>query len=168
MSLEERCEVPKEIERKFLLDRKLWQPQDEGVEIRQGYLCLAPERTVRVRTKGGRGYLTVKGKNHGISRMEMEYEIPYEDASQMLNELCLRPLIEKTRYAEKHGLQIWEIDIFHGDNDGLAVAEAELSSEDAALELPDWIIREVSDDPRYYNSSLIKLPYKNWQGDVTL
>ena len=154
--------MAKEIERKFLIKRELWQPQSKGVEIRQGYLSLDPERTVRVRTKGAKGYLTIKGKNQGISRTELEYEIPYEEAIQMLEELCLRPLVEKTRYLEQHGQQLWEIDIFAGDNEGLAVAEAELPSEDTALALPIWIDREVSGEDRYYNSSLIKLPYKNW------
>lgn len=154
--------VAKEIERKFLIKRELWQPQNQGLEIRQGYLSLDPERTVRVRTKGAKGYLTIKGKNQGISRTELEYEIPYEEACQMLEELCLRPLVEKTRYLEQYGQQLWEIDIFAGDNEGLAVAEAELPSEDTALALPIWIDREVSGEARYYNSSLIKLPYKNW------
>ncbi|MDY5329891.1 MAG: CYTH domain-containing protein [Anaerovibrio sp.] len=154
--------MAKEIERKFLIKRELWQPQRPGVEIRQGYLSLDPERTVRVRTKGAKGYLTIKGKNQGISRTELEYEIPYEEASQMLEELCLHPLVEKTRYLEQHGQQLWEIDIFAGDNEGLAVAEAELSSEDTALVLPIWIDREVSGEARYYNSSLTRLPYKNW------
>lgn len=154
--------MAKEIERKFLIKRELWQPQNQGQEIRQGYLSLDPERTVRVRTKGAKGYLTIKGKNQGISRTELEYEIPYEEACQMLEELCLRPLVEKTRYLEQHGQQLWEIDIFAGDNEGLAVAEAELPSEDTALALPIWIDREVSGEARYYNSNLIKLPYKNW------
>lgn len=154
--------MAEEIERKFLIKRELWQPQSQGVEIRQGYLSLDPERTVRVRTKGAKGYLTIKGKNQGISRTELEYEIPYEEACQMLEELCLRPLVEKTRYLEQYGQQLWEIDIFAGDNEGLAVAEAELPSEDTALALPIWIDREVSGEARYYNSNLIKLPYKNW------
>lgn len=154
--------MAKEIERKFLIKRELWQPQNQGQEIRQGYLSLDPERTVRVRTKGAKGYLTIKGKNQGISRTELEYEIPYEEACQMLEELCLRPLVEKTRYLEQHGQQLWEIDIFAGDNEGLAVAEAELPSEDTVLALPIWIDREVSGEARYYNSNLIKLPYKNW------
>lgn len=154
--------MAKEIERKFLIKRELWQPQSQGVEIRQGYLSLDPERTVRVRTKGAKGYLTIKGKNQGISRTELEYEIPYEEACQMLEELCLRPLVEKTRYLEQHGQQLWEIDIFAGDNEGLAVAEAELPSEDTALALPIWIDREVSGEARYYNSNLIRLPCKNW------
>ena len=154
--------MAKEIERKFLIKRELWQPQSQGVEIRQGYLSLDPERTVRVRTKGAKGYLTIKGKNQGISRTELEYEIPYEAACQMLEELCLRPLVEKTRYLEQHGRQLWEIDIFAGDNEGLAVAEAELPSEDTALALPIWIDREVSGEARYYNSNLIRLNCKNW------
>ena len=154
--------MAKEIERKFLIKRELWQPQRPGVEIRQGYLSLDPERTVRVRTKGAKGYLTIKGKNQGISRTELEYEIPYEEASQMLEELCLHPLVEKTRYLEQHGQQLWEIDIFAGDNEGLAVAEAELSSEDTGLGLRGWIGREVSGGARCGNSSLIRLPYKKW------
>ena len=99
--------MAKEIERKFLIKRELWQPKDEGVSIRQGYLSLEPERTVRVRLKGERGFLTIKGKNHGISRMEMEYEIPAEDAGKLLDELCLRPLVEKTRYTESYQGQQW-------------------------------------------------------------
>ena len=155
--------MAKEIERKFLIKRELWQPRSEGISIRQGYLSLEPERTVRVRLKGGHGFLTIKGKNHGISRMEMEYEIPAEDAEKLLDELCLRPLVEKRRYVEFHQGQQWEIDIFAGDNEGLAVAEAELASEDAVLVLPDWAGQEVSGDARYYNSSLIHNPYKSWR-----
>lgn len=154
--------MAKEIERKFLIDRNIWQPKDEGTVIHQGYLSLAPERTVRVRLKGDRGYLTIKGKNQGISRPELEYEIPLEDAQMMLSELCLRPLVEKIRYVEVVDGQKWEIDIFSGDNEGLAVAEAELGSEEQDLFLPPWIAKEVSDDARYYNSNLIKCPFKSW------
>lgn len=155
--------MAKEIERKFLIKKELWQPKGEGISIRQGYLSLEPERTVRVRLKGERGFLTIKGKNHGISRTEMEYEIPAGDAAQLLDEMCLRPLVEKVRYTESYQGQQWEIDIFAGDNAGLAVAEAELESEAAELVLPDWAGQEVSGDARYYNSSLIHNPYKNWQ-----
>ncbi|MCI7612947.1 MAG: CYTH domain-containing protein [Selenomonadaceae bacterium] len=154
--------MAKEIERKFLIKKELWQPKGEGISIRQGYLSLEPERTVRVRLKGERGFLTIKGKNHGISRTEMEYEIPAGDAAQLLDEMCMRPLVEKVRYTESYQGQQWEIDIFAGDNAGLAVAEAELASEDAALSLPDWAGQEVSGEARYYNSSLIQNPYKNW------
>ena len=154
--------MAKEIERKFLIDRSLWHPKDNGTVIKQGYLSLDPERTVRVRIKGNKGYLTIKGKNQGISRTELEYEIPVNDAQTMLSELCLRPLVEKIRYVEVIHGQKWEIDIFSGDNEGLAVAEAELSSETQELFLPEWIVKEVSDDARYYNSNLIKCPFKSW------
>ncbi len=137
-----------EIERKFLIDKNIWQPGVPGVNIRQGYIVADEERTVRVRTKGQKGYLTIKGVTDGISRLEMEYEIPYQDAEKLLNEVCLTPLIE--------------IDVFYGDNAGLIVAEVELSSIDEKIDLPDWITREVSDDKRYYNACLIKQPFKNW------
>ena len=156
-----------EIERKFLINPAIWQPKDTGVSIRQGYLSLDPYRTVRVRTKEIQesriGYLTIKGKTKGISRVELEYEIPFAEASQMLDELCHRPLIEKTRYIEEHNGQVWEIDVFFGDNEGLMVAEAELKDENQLLLLPEWIVQEVSDDERYFNASLIKNPYKNWK-----
>lgn len=155
--------MAKEIERKFLVRLDRWRPKNEGVIIRQGYLSLDPERTVRVRLKGRRGFLTVKGKTQGIARRELEYEIPAAEAEEMLNELCLRPLVEKTRYVELYMGQQWEIDIFAGDNEGLAVAEAELSSEEAELALPDWAGPEVSGDVKYYNASLIHNPYKNWR-----
>jgi len=151
-----------EIERKFLIDKNIWQPGVPGVNIRQGYIVADEERTVRVRTKGQKGYLTIKGVTDGISRLEMEYEIPYQDAEKLLDEVCLKPLIEKTRYVEEHLGYIWEIDVFYGDNAGLIVAEVELSSIDEKIDLPDWITREVSDDKRYYNACLIKQPFKNW------
>lgn len=151
-----------EIERKYLINEDKWQPRDDGISIRQGYLCTDKERTVRVRTKGKKGYLTIKGENQGISRMEMEYEIPFEDATKLLNNLCHKPLIEKTRHIEEHLGHTWEIDVFFGDNEGLIVAEVELSSIKEEVKLPDWIDREVSDDKRYYNSSLCLKPYKTW------
>lgn len=155
--------MAKEIERKFLVRLDRWRPKNEGVIICQGYLSLDPERTVRVRLKGRRGFLTVKGKTRGIARRELEYEIPAAEAEEMLAELCLRPLVEKTRYVEFYMGQQWEIDIFAGDNEGLAVAEAELSSEEAELALPDWAGPEVSGDVKYYNASLIHNPYRNWR-----
>lgn len=151
-----------EIERKFLIDMDKWQPLDKGIEIRQGYLSTDKERTVRVRTKGDRAYLTVKGVTHDIARLELEYEIPLADANQLLDELCHKPLIEKRRYVEKHLGHLWEIDVFFGDNEGLVVAEVELKSEDEALELPEWIAQEVSGDSRYYNSNLSRRPYNKW------
>lgn len=152
----------KEIERKFLIDMDKWIPADEGLSIRQGYLSAEKGRTVRVRTKGDKAFLTIKGPNTGISRTELEYEIPVEDANLMLDELCLKPLIEKVRHVEEHEGRIWEIDVFSGDNDGLVVAEVELPDENAEVVLPKWIVKEVSDDRKYFNSSLIKNPYKSW------
>ena len=151
-----------EIERKFLVKDTIWKPKNDGLCIRQGYLSVDKERTVRVRIKGEKGYLTVKGITRGISRVELEYEIPVSDAVQMLEGLCLRPLVEKTRYVEEYKGQLWEIDVFQGDNQGLVVAEAELSAEDQVLELPKWAGQEVTGDKRYYNSYLSRQPYKTW------
>lgn len=151
-----------EIERKFLVKDTIWKPKNDGLCIRQGYLSVDKERTVRVRIKGEKGYLTVKGITRGISRVELEYEIPVSDAVQMLEGLCLRPLVEKTRYVEEYKGQLWEIDVFQGDNQGLVVAEAELFAEDQVLELPKWAGQEVTGDKRYYNSYLSRQPYKTW------
>ena len=151
-----------EIERKFLLAGDGWRSGAEGKLYRQGYLSTASERNVRVRVIGDRGYLTVKGRSEGISRLEFEYEIPLADADSLLDELCLAPLIEKTRFEVEHRGLTWEIDEFAGDNAGLIVAEVELESADQAVELPPWIGREVSDDPRYLNSNLVANPYTRW------
>lgn len=152
--------MSQEIERKFLV-RLGWKPDTEGSRIAQGYLCSVPDRTVRVRVRGGKGYLTVKGKNDGIRRAEFEYEIPLADAEAMLA-LCEQPLIEKTRYLVPQGELCWEVDVFAGANEGLTVAEIELPSEDTPFTRPDWLGEEVSGDPRYYNSSLIQHPFSAW------
>ncbi len=152
----------KEIERKFLVTGDGWRALGEGIVYRQGYLSTVKERTVRIRTINDKAYLTVKGLTHGISRVEYEYEIPVTDADEMLDELCERPLIEKTRYTISTSGHIWEIDEFDGENRGLILAEVELSSEDQAVDLPDWIGAEVSEDPRYYNANLIANPYIRW------
>ena len=154
----------KEIERKFLLNGDAWRSLGQGTHYRQGYLSTVKERTVRVRTIAGRGYLTIKGVTKGIARAEFEYEIPIEDANALLDDLCERPLIEKVRYKIPHGHHTWEVDEFSGDNTGLIMAEVELDSEDQAFEMPEWIGREVSDDPRYFNANLIANPYRNWGG----
>lgn len=153
-----------EIERKFLVNEG-WQPQHEGVRIAQGYLSSIPERTVRVRIKGDKGYLTVKGRNEGIRRLEFEYEIPCEDAEALLK-LCEQPLIEKMRYLEAVGGFTWEVDVFAGANAGLCVAEIELPAVDTPFEKPDWAGQEVSGDARYYNSSLIRQPYRLWKSEL--
>ncbi len=152
--------MAKEIERKFLLKGGFW-PRETVMRCRQGFLNSFKERTVRVRTIGDKGYLTVKGIAVGASRMEFEYEIPYQDAITLLD-ICEKPLIEKNRYSVKEGDLIWEIDEFFGENQGLIIAEVELESEDQEFEKPDWVGEEVTGDPRYYNANLIKNPYTKW------
>jgi CYTH domain-containing protein len=152
-----------EIERKFLVHGTSWKKTAQGTRYCQGYLSLNPERTVRVRTVGDKGYLTVKGKNSGIVRREFEYEISYADAVDMLDRLCIHPLIEKKRYRVKCKGLIWDVDEFFGENSGLIVAEVELDNELQIFSPPKWIGEEVSDDPRYYNTSLVKNPWKMWK-----
>ena len=154
----------KEIERKFLVEGDDWRSLAQPIRYRQGYLSTVKERTVRVRTIGNKGYLTVKGVSAGIVREEFEYEIPLEDANAMLDSLCERPLIEKDRRKIPYGSQTWEVDEFFGDNSGLIMAEVELEDENETFEMPPWIGREVSDDTRYFNANLIASPYRDWGG----
>ena len=153
----------KEIERKYLVDLKAWTPRDAGTHFKQGYLNSDKERVVRVRIEGTRAKLTVKGPSRGVTRSEFEYPIPVEDAAILLDTLCEQPLIDKHRHAEVHGGETWEIDVFHGPNEGLVVAEIELAAEDEAFALPAWAVKEVSSDPRYFNSNLLKHPYSEWK-----
>ena len=153
--------MAKEIERKFLVDLSKLENLPEGNVIRQGYIP-AEGATVRVRTMNEKAFLTLKGKMSGITRSEFEYEIPLTDALAMLQELCSPPLIEKTRYLIPYAGHTWELDIFEGDNDGLIMAEVELSHEDEVIELPPWITKEVSNDRRYYNAALRLNPYCLW------
>lgn len=155
-----------EIERKFLVDHSLWTPTGEGVPIRQGYLSTVNERVVRVRTAGSKGFLTIKGRSESFSRLEFEYPIPYDDASVLLDRLCEQPLVEKIRYHEKLAGHVWEIDVFHGANKGLIVAEIELESEAESFDRPAWIVGEVTDDPRYFNNNLAREPYKSWERET--
>lgn len=151
-----------EIERKFLVTGDAWKRAAVGVLYRQGYLSTDKARTVRVRIAGERAFITIKGMAIGIARPEFEYEIPPDDAAAMLDGLCLKPLIEKRRYTlERKGMR-WEVDEFLGENLGLVVAEVELDSADQAIELPEWIGLEVTDDARYFNSSLIAHPFSQW------
>jgi CYTH domain-containing protein len=151
-----------EIERKFLVVGDDWRSLAEGIEYRQGYLSTVKERTVRVRTVGDRGFLTIKGITTGATRAEFEYEIPKLDADQMIDELCERPIIHKTRYRIPYQGHVWEVDEFHGDNEGLILAEIELDDEDETFELPPWIGEEVTGDPRYFNANLVAHPYSMW------
>ena len=149
-----------EIERKFKV-KEDFRPTSIGIEMAQGYLSRDPKRTVRIRIAGIQGFLTIKGVNRGAARLEYEYEIPVEEARELLA-LCDAPLVEKTRYVERAAGHTWEVDVFHGANAGLVIAEIELASEDEAFALPGWVGAEVTGEHRYYNSALIAHPYSQW------
>jgi len=153
-----------EIERKFLVKGDYKKFVSKETKIVQGFLCTVPERTVRVRIKGDKGFLTIKGigNESGASRYEFEKEIAVADAKDLMK-ICEPGVIDKTRYIVKanNGL-FFEVDEFYGENEGLTIAELELPSEDAAFEKPGWLGEEVTGDVRYFNSMLMKNPYKNW------
>lgn len=153
----------KEIERKFLLVGDEWKKLAKGTHYRQGYLNSVKERTVRIRTIDDAAFLTIKGITVGATRVEYEYPIPHADCTAMLDNLAERPIIEKRRYKIPFGGFTWEVDEFLGENDGLVVAEVELESEDQAFEKPSWVGAEVTGDPRYFNSNLVKNPYSTWK-----
>ena len=153
-----------EIERKFLVKGDFAKEIFQTTEIKQGYLCRDNGITVRVRIKGDKGFLTIKGRRIGISRFEWEKEITVEEALALLEQTD-SGCIEKTRHMVKNtdGRHIWEVDEFHGDNEGLVVAEIELADENEPFDIPEWIGDEVTDDSRYYNAQLLENPYKNWK-----
>jgi adenylate cyclase len=152
-----------EIERKFLVKNDAWRDQVESAErIAQGYLAADAAVTVRVRLRGDRAYLTVKGRTQGISRSEFEYPIPVADAEDMLRGLAPLPPVEKVRHLIRSGAHLWELDVFEGANAGLAMAEIELAAEDEPFVLPDWAGEEVTADPRYYNAYLAAHPFTLW------
>jgi adenylate cyclase len=155
--------MAKEIERKFLVRPRKWRDLGAGLIIRQGYLTVSKERSVRVRTYGDRAYVTIKGHTSDLTRDEYEYEIPVDDANEILGKLCEHPPIEKTRYRIVFKGHTWEVDEYGGANRGLTVAEVELKSAKEPVELPDWVEREVSTDPRYYNSNLSTKPFSTWK-----
>ena len=156
--------MPQEIERKFLVKGEYKSQAYSQDRIIQGYISSARGRTVRVRIRGGQGYLTIKGASDasGISRYEWEKEIPVEEVKELL-ELCEPGIIDKTRYLVKAGEYTFEVDEFYGENEGLTMAEIELPDENVAFERPVWLGDEVTGDSRYYNSMLMKNPYKNWK-----
>ena len=156
--------MAQEIEKKFLVKGDFKDEAFKATRITQGYLSSVPERTVRVRVKGDKGFITIKGIGNasGASRFEWEKEIPVEEVRQLL-EICEPGVIDKTRYLVKSGDHTFEVDEFYGDNDGLVVAEVELGAEDEAFVKPAWIGEEVTGDPKYYNSMLMKNPSKNWK-----
>ena len=154
--------MAKEIERKFLVKGDAWRALAQGTHYRQGYLNSVKERTVRIRTINEKAFLTIKGPTIGVTRQEYEYEIPHADCVQMLEHLAEKPIIEKNRYKIPHEGLIWEIDELLGVNAGLIVAEVELSDENQVFNKPEWIGEEISADPRYFNSNLVKNPYTTW------
>lgn len=155
-----------EIEKKFLLQDNTWRGLAKGTSYRQGYLNTDKGRTVRIRTLDNKGYLTIKGPAFNGVRKEFEYEIPYNDAEEMLVELAVSPIIEKKRYKIPFGGFTWEVDEFLGDNSGLILAEIELEHPTQRFELPPWIGQEVTDDSRYYNSNLARNPFRNWSNSA--
>ena len=154
--------MPKEIERKFLLDGEDWRALADGVFLCQGYLAAGPECAVRVRIAGDKAWIGVKGRTSGATRQEFEYPVPIGDAREMIETLAERPLIEKTRHVIPFAGHIWEVDEFSGENKGLIIAEIELENEDEPFEKPAWIGREVTGDPRYYNANLVRNPFRLW------
>ena len=131
------------------------------MRIAQGYLSLDPDRSVRVRLAGNKAWLTIKGRTEGITRAEFEYPIPPQDARNLL-EMCLPSVIDKTRHRIPFGGHVWEVDVFHGANEGLVIAEVELADESVILDPPPWAGAEVSSDFRYYNASLATRPFGAW------
>jgi adenylate cyclase len=153
-----------EIERKFLIDKKLWSNfhAPKGMKYKQGYLLTEPDKTIRIRVTEASAYLTIKGETKGISRPEFEYSIPVKDANEMLT-LFAGKILEKIRYRIEFKGKIWEVDVFEGENEGLILAEIELKSENEKFEIPEWIAEEVSGDERFYNSYLSLHPFKFWE-----
>jgi adenylate cyclase len=153
--------MAKEVERKFLVRGDSWRPDSPGYHYFQGYLSRDPQRIVRVRKAGTSAFLTIKGPPEGISRPEFEYPIPPADAEDLMK-LCVRPFIEKIRYVIEYHGKWWEVDEFRGENEGLVLAEVELTREDEPIDLPPWIGEEVSRDTRYFNSNLVEHPFIRW------
>jgi adenylate cyclase len=152
-----------EIERKFLVNGEFKNLAIESIRIVQGYLSSTPERTIRVRIKGEKGFLTIKGISNasGTTRFEWEKEIPIAEAKALLN-ICEPGVIDKTRHLVEVDPYIYEVDEFYGENEGLTIAEIELPNEDAVFTKPEWLGEEVTGNARYYNSMLKKMPYSKW------
>lgn len=155
-----------EIERKFLVKGNFKAEAFEAIRVTQAYLSSVPERTVRIRVRGEKGFITVKGGSDasGAARFEWEKEIPFEEASALLD-LAEPGIIDKTRYLVRNtdGVHVWEVDEFHGENEGLTVAEIELRDKNESFDKPEWLGEEVTGDPRYFNSMLVRHPYKEWK-----
>jgi len=153
-----------EIERKFLIDNDSWREQVTSRKMMmQGYFTGGGKASIRIRISGDSANLNIKSATLGVTRKEYEIPVPVEDAREMIELLCEKPVIEKTRHYIPQGQHMWEVDEFVGDNEGLIVAEIELSDADEVFDRPAWLGKEVSDDTRYYNVCLVKNPYKNWR-----
>ena len=155
--------MPVEIERKFLVNTIPTQQINRSKTVKQGYMVNDEHQVVRVRSMDSDHFLTIKSNTIGLSRLEFEYQIPQSDALDMFKHLCGSSIIEKTRHYIEFQGHTWEVDEFHGRNQGLVVAEIELKSEDEKFEIPGWVSDEVSHDPRYYNMNLMTNPYDNWK-----
>lgn len=155
--------MAQEIERKFLVKGEFKAFAKKSTRITQGYLSSVPERTVRVRLKGDKGFITIKGigSASGASRYEWEKEIPTTEVEELLK-ICEPGVIDKTRFLVEVGEHTYEVDEFYGENEGLTVAEVELSSEEESFNKPAWLGEEVTGDAKYYNSMLMKNPYSKW------
>ena len=156
--------MAKEIERKFLIDINKWPTNQKGILYQQGYLAITEKGIIRIRIKAELSTLTVKSKGTGISRDEFEYEIPIDEAKNLL-ELCQNDIIIKTRYKVMCNNKLWDVDEFHGKNKGLWIAEIELKTEDEKFEQPDWIKKEVTGNKNYYNAFLSMYPFLSWKNE---
>lgn len=162
-----------EIERKFLVNSKFSANSNKvnilnKVFCRQGYIKISQQDTVRVRTvkiestSENKAFITIKGLENNIKRLEFEYEIPFEDANKIIDQICIKPIIEKIRYFIDYKGKIWHVDQFLGENDGLILAEIELNAENEPFEIPPWVEKEVTGNKHYYNAYLVLYPYKMW------
>ncbi|HBX49498.1 MAG: adenylate cyclase [Bacteroidetes bacterium RIFOXYA12_FULL_35_11] len=151
-----------EIEKKFTVTNESWKEEQQGVLYMQGYICRNAGKSVRVRIAGNTSYLTIKGGRTGLSRDEFEYSIPVDDAKSLLEKYCEGKIIEKFRYKIMFEGKLWEVDEFLGNNKGLVMAEIELLSETEEFVKPDWIGKDVTNDPKYYNANMIDFPYSEW------
>lgn len=152
-----------EIERKFLVDKTLWDKLEKpkGKKIIQAYLLTDPGKIIRARVKAAKGYITIKGKQEGITRLEFEYEIPVGEAEKIISQFG-ENTIDKIRYEIQIEQHIWEVDVFSGENEGLVVAEIELKSEEECFTKPEWVLKDVSKEAKYFNSNLSIKPFKSW------
>ena len=151
-----------EIERKFLIKFLPNEKINHSHNIKQGYIVSDKDKVIRIRKKNDKYFFTIKGNTIGLSRQEFEYSIPKDDGKELLDNFCKIGIIEKTRHYINHESNVWEVDEFHGDNQGLIVAEIELRSEDQNFKIPRWVGKEVTSDLRYYNMNLISFPYNKW------